>query len=67
MKIDEACINHNAMRLIAELTDNAYSFCSLTGEDSNSERENHNYAFMTLGNIIGVIDMARALKEVLKE
>lgn len=66
MKIDEACINHNAVRIIEELSAAAYDFCSLKAEDAMSERENHNYALMTLGNIVGVLDMARAMKEVLK-
>ena len=66
MKIDEACIDHNAVRIIKELSASAYDFCSLKAEDAMSERENQNYAFMTLGNIIGVLDMARAMKEVLK-
>ena len=66
MKIDEACIDHNAVRIIEELSASAYDFCSLKAEDAMSERENQNYAFMTLGNIIGVLDMARAMKELLK-
>ena len=66
MKIDEACINHNAVKIIEELSASAYDFCSLKAEDSMSERENQNYALMTLGNIVGVLDMARDMKEVLK-
>lgn len=66
MKIDESCINHNAVKLIDELSASAYDFCSLKAENAMSERENQNFALMTLGNICGVIDMARALKEVLK-
>ncbi len=66
MKIDEACIDHNAVRIIEELSASAYNFCDLKAEDAMSERENQNYALMTLGNIAGVLDMARALKEVLK-
>lgn len=67
MKIDESCINHNAVKLIEELSASAYDFCSLKAEDAMSERENQNFALMTLGNIVGVLEMARAMKEVLKE
>ena len=66
MKIDELCINHNAVKLIEELSASAYDFCSLKAEDVMSERENQNYALMTLGNIVGVLDMARSMQEVLK-
>ena len=66
MKIDEACINYNAVKLIEELSASAYDFCSLKAEDVMSERENQNYALMTLGNIVGVLDMARSMQEVLK-
>ena len=65
MKIDENCINHNAVRLIEDMLDNVYSLCE---ETSNSnDRENKQYAIMTLGDVLGVISMANALKEVLKE
>jgi len=56
MKIDEGCINHNAVRIIEELTDSIY--CSDTDEK---------WAWMTLANIRGVIDLTKVLKEVLKE
>lgn len=64
MKIDESCIDHNAVRIIEELTSNAYAYCE--ADDETTEREQQNTALMTLGNIIGVLDMARVLKEVLK-
>ena len=60
MKIDESCINHNAVRIIGEMSENIYSFC-----DGDME-QNRMYMAMTLGEISGVIEMAKALKEVLK-
>jgi hypothetical protein len=60
MRIDEACINHNAVKIIDALSDNIYAFC-----DGDME-QNRMYMAMTLGEIAGVIDMAKALKEVLK-
>lgn len=55
MKIDESCINHNAVRLIGRIWDiNG----TADGEDG--------LQMMTLGYIKGIIDMAKALKEVLK-
>lgn len=67
MHIDEACINRNAVKIIEELVSPIYDYCNLTEEDAKSEHENASYAFMTLGNICGVVDMARALKEELKK
>lgn len=66
MKIDEACIDHNAVRLIENITADAYEYCSLKEVGSMSERENQSFALVTLGNVCGVLVMARALKEVLK-
>ena len=60
MKIDEAYINHNAVRIIGALSDNIYAFC-----DGDME-QNRMYMAMTLGEIAGVIDMAKELKEALK-
>ena len=61
MKVDESSINHNAVRIIEELAENIYSFC-----DENTE-QNRMYLAMTLGEIAGVIDLAKELKKVLKE
>lgn len=59
MKVDESCINHNALRLIKYLTDSNYEI--------KYEEKEMGYMLMTLGEIRGVIDLADALKEVLKE
>lgn len=56
MKIDEASINHNALRLIDDI---------VTWDLSGNE-EMHDIQLMTLGYIKGITDMAEALKEVLK-
>lgn len=55
MKIDEGCINHNAVRLI----DRAWDI-------SDTEVEEDALRIAVLGYIKGVTDMAKALKEVLK-
>jgi hypothetical protein len=60
MKIDEACINHNAVRIIGELSENIYSFCD------GDTGQNRMYMAMTLGEIAGVIEMVDVLKEALK-
>ena len=48
------------MRIIGELAESIYSFCN---EKTDS---NMMYMAMTLGEIQGVIDMAKELKAVLK-
>ena len=63
MKIDEGCINHNAVKLIDELTECAYDVALSGREDENVQM----YLAMTMGNIIGVIEMAKAMKEVLRQ
>lgn len=59
MKIDESCINHNVVRLIDDLTGTAYDI--VYDKDANREVS----MAMTLGNIVGIIEMAKAMKEVL--
>lgn len=55
MKIDEACINHNVDRLIAEITDSLYEWV-----------DDEKTSIATLGEIRGIHQLAEALKEVLK-
>ena len=52
MKIDDNCINHNALRLIKEALSDPYYLCS-SDTDKTDEAN-------------GVIAMANAMKEVLK-
>lgn len=59
MKIDESCINHNALRLIGEMVSELYEF---TDKDESME----NMRIATLGEIRGICQMADAMKEVLK-
>lgn len=59
MKIDESCINHNAVRLIGEMISELYEF---TDKDENME----NMRIATLGEIRGICQMAEFMKEVLK-
>ena len=53
MKITEDCINHNALRLIEEIVQNIY------------ESPDGDWQKMSLGEIAGIIDLARTLKEAL--
>lgn len=59
MKIDEACINHNVVRLVDEMTATLYDFVEPGGEMDYLR-------VATLGEIRGICDLANALKEVLK-
>ena len=61
MKVDESSINHNAVRIIGGMVENIYAFL-----DEDTE-QNRMYLAMTLGEIAGVIDLAKELKKVLKE
>lgn len=65
MKISEDDINHNAMRLIGMLTETRYEFCQIKDTETSKE-ENSNYLMMTLGEIAGIVEMAKAMKEILK-
>jgi len=60
MKIDEKSINHNAVRMIKELTESRYDMIM------ESTAEERGYLLMTLGEIAGIIEMADVMKEVLK-
>lgn len=62
MKIDESCINHNVVVLLKEITSNAEETVFVTGKDKDSYAE---LAYLW-GYARGVIEMADALKEVLK-
>ena len=61
MRINEECINHNAVRMIKDLLESRYD---LIEEDKQDQELG--YLIMTLGEIAGIIDMADAMKEVLK-
>ena len=65
-KIDEASINHCAVMLIDDITSNIYSDLAYEPNESKPEPDCRAIALMTLGNICGVLDMSRAMKEVLK-
>lgn len=58
MKINEDCINHNVVRLIKDLIEGRYETVE-GGVDGN-------YLSLMLGRIYGIIEMADAMKEVLK-
>lgn len=60
MKIDEACINHTALRLINEIVGIPYEY------GDQDETADH-CRLMTIGAVRGVLDMAAAMKEVLSE
>lgn len=59
MKIDEACVNHNALRIINDIVGIPYEYGD---QDENADH----YRLMTIGAVRGVLDMAEAMKEVLK-
>lgn len=59
MKIDESCINHNALRLIGEMVSELYEF---TDQDESME----NMRIATLGEIRGICQMADVMKEALR-
>ena len=61
MKIGYESINHNAVRLIKDLLESRYNLIEV--DKQNQER---GYLLMTLGEIAGIIEMADAMKEVLK-
>ncbi len=61
MKIDEECINHNAVRMIKDLIESRYD--PIEEDKQNIER---GYLLMTIGEIAGIIEMADVMKEVLK-
>lgn len=58
MKIDEGCIDHNAVNLIEELTEDIYN--------SNQYTDATCLAMM-LAEIKGALELAELLKGVLKE
>ena len=60
MKINEDCINHNAVRMIKELTESRYDMIM------EATAEERGYLLMTLGEIAGIIEMADVMKEVMK-
>lgn len=58
MKIDKACIDHNALRIIGENV--------LPWEMSEQNDNTDHQRLITLGYVRGVLDLAAMLKEVLK-
>ena len=60
MKIDEACINHN----VALLTENILRDST---DILNNDEQDNLYRIHTLGTIEGILLLANALKEVLKQ
>ena len=59
MKIYEAIINHNAVKLISNAVDTVLNI------DPDDDRRNEE-SVIQLSYIAGVVDMARVMKEVLK-
>jgi len=66
MKIDEASINQNAVRLIKDLVGTSYDMIMPNDSGNYEFAEERGYMLMTLGEIQGVLDMAQAMKEALK-
>lgn len=61
MKIDEKSINHNAVRMIKDLIESRYEMI-----DIDKKSRERGFLLMTIGEIAGIIEMADAMKEVLK-
>lgn len=61
MKITEDSIDYNTVRLIRDLIDTRYELI-----DNDKPAQERGYTLMTLGEIAGVIEMAEAIKEVLR-
>ena len=61
MKIYNENIDHNAVRLIKDLVESRYEL--IEEDKQNQER---GYLLMTIGEIAWIIEMADAMKEVLK-
>lgn len=59
MKIYEAIINHNAVKLISNAVD---TVLNIDPDDDRRKEE----SVIQLSYIAGVVDMARVMKEVLK-
>lgn len=58
MRIDEGSINHNALRLISELVECIY--------EGKCNQEDYGFLARTVGEIVGICELAEVLKEVLK-
>lgn len=59
MKIDEACIDHNAVKLINKIMGNPYEY-------GDQDKFTDHLRLLTLGGVRGVIDMVEAMKKVMK-
>lgn len=60
MKIDEACIDHNAIELINEIMGSPYEY-------GDQDESTDHLRLLTIGAVRGVLDMAEAMKKVLSE
>lgn len=60
MKIDEACINHNVTLLTEKLSRESM-------EILNNDDQDNLYRIHALGTIDGILQLANALKEVLRQ
>lgn len=60
MKIDEAYIDHNALRIINDIVGIPYEY-------GDQDESTDHLRLLTLGAVRGVLDMAEAMKEVLSE
>lgn len=66
MQISEESINHNALRLIRDSVGTSYDMIMANGETDYQFSEERAYMMMALGEVQGIINMAQAMKEVLK-
>ena len=61
MKITEDSIDYNTVRLIRDLIEARYEMI-----DNDKPAQERGFMMMTLGEIAGVIEMAEAVREVLR-
>lgn len=60
MKIDEACINHNVSQITSDVLSSLYDILSDNSQDNF-------YRIESLGEIKGILLLADALKQALKQ
>lgn len=60
MKIDEAYIDHNALRIINDIVGIPYEY-------GDQDESTDHCRLLTLGAVRGVLDMVEAMKKVMSE
>lgn len=66
MKIDESCINHNAVRLIQTALDTYLIYADDKEQRPDAANVFVGQVSVFVGQVAGILTMARVLKEVLR-